>query len=94
MTRTLTADYLDERLKQYTQDIISHFNRSQYKQDVRVDARFDKMEARFDEVEAKLEAIIEMGVTKDELRSLIRELNAHGIPIDERKVIASSKRLS
>jgi hypothetical protein len=70
-------------------DFVAHFNKSQGKQNDRldrVDARLDKMDDRLDKIDVKLDAIMEMLAMRRELKNLVRELQAQGIAIDAAKV--------
>lgn len=79
---TTQAVGVHEDLKSRIRDLVQHFNESQSGQTAQIDARFD-------EVDSKLTAIMEMLTLRKELRSLIRELKAQGIRIDESKVLVS-----
>lgn len=75
----VTRDELHDSLSHATREIISHFNQSQGSQD-------EWIRRRFDQVDAKLDAMTEMLAMRQELRSLVRELKAQGITLDESRI--------
>ncbi|MBU0707519.1 hypothetical protein KKG41_04070 [Patescibacteria group bacterium] len=85
MSKPLTKAHLDGAIATIRGDIrefISHFNQ---RLDI-VDKRFDQMDERFDEIDIKLDAIIEMFVTRKDMRNLIRVLKKHGIKLKESEI--------
>lgn len=75
-------DHIDERLDGVDQRL------------VRIDHRLDHLEGdmqalrhQYVDIDTKLGSIVGMLATRKELRSLIRELKAKGVPVDETQVL-------
>lgn len=69
------AEGLRSETKDDLRDLVQHFNASQASQN-----------ATLKEIEVKITAILEMGAVRQEVINLVRELKAHGITLDERKI--------
>lgn len=78
------GDSLREVIKGNTQDLISHFNKSQGLQD-------ERMDAQFSDVNTKLDAIMsgEILVTRRQVERLISALEAQGIKLNVCEILAA-----
>ena len=54
-----------------------------------IDERLDRIETRLEQHEVKLEAIMSMGVARQEVRNLVHELKLRGRELDETKIFVS-----
>jgi hypothetical protein len=72
----------DMATKADIRDLVQHFLKSQDVQD----KHFNELVEKLTSVELKVEAIMEMLSTRKQLQSLVRELKAQGIRLDESKI--------
>lgn len=84
----LTRAHLEAAVSAIRGDIrqlVSHFNKSQGRQNTRLDI----VDSHLGEMDMKLDAIMEMLATRKELKNFVRELRNHGIAIDAANVFVN-----
>ena len=92
MSKPLTQDDLDARLRGAVQEIIGHFNSSQGKQNEQlgsIETTLRDHGKQLEEIDVKVTAIMEQLALRQELQNLVRELQAKGVAIDPSKVFVS-----
>lgn len=77
---------LESTITANTKEIIGHFNTSQGFQNERMDQMDGKLDILIEDMSKVKLAVVDLLATDRHMHNLVREIKAHGMPIDESKI--------